>query len=87
MDDLVFFGAMVFLGVLKHSVEEEVCRNDQTHRRAVVHALYRERLRVQVHRDARMRERRAAIERLRLASSDPRWQQRIDQILLTMAGG
>lgn len=86
MDDLVFFGARLLLEIVKQSVEAETRRNEEAHQRAIIDALYRERLRVQARNDARIRERRAAIERLRLASPDPQWQQRIDQMLQAMAG-
>jgi hypothetical protein len=87
MDELLLFGARVLLAVVKQSVEAETRRNEEAYKRVIAESVYREYMRARVHDAVRARERRAAIERLRLASSDPQWQQRIDQLLETMAGG
>lgn len=87
MDALLYCGAIVLLGMVKRSVEEQTRRNDEAHKRAIAESVYGEFMRARARNDARVRERYAAIERLRFASSDPRWQQRINQMLATVADG
>lgn len=81
MDNLLMFGAIFLLKLAEASITEETRRQEEAHKRRLAEQIQRERMLLIARDAARVRQRRAALERLRLASADPRWQERIDLLL------
>ncbi|WP_437829897.1 hypothetical protein [Sorangium sp. So ce1153] len=87
MDHLLTVGVLFLTTFAETLIMEEVRSEERAHRQRLAAQLQREHTRLVAQRAARAREGRAALERLRLASSDPRWQEQIDLLLAKMTTG
>lgn len=83
MDRLLMFGAIFLLKLAEASVTEHSRREEAVHKRHLLEKLQREHARLVALEAARARDRCAALAQLRIASPDPRWQERIDLLIAT----